>query len=87
MSVDVKIEIPGSSAYRHLQIHRISTPELDEGGKRDRDQIGDYVVTCTKSDRKDAEVRSASFTHRYGDDLTVLVGKAGEALREAHGHV
>jgi hypothetical protein len=88
MSVRATIEVvtPDGSvpAMRLLEIELTSTPVLDEKGWRDLDEIGTYSVIVRRSPT-DGRARRAAFEHRYGDDLTILVAKAGEAIRALHG--
>lgn len=86
MSVVVEIDIADGNAYRQLVITNISQEiERDGQGWRSQDQVCEYRVERRVAPGTNIQ-KSATFMHRYGDDVTVLIAKAGEALRIAHGH-
>ena len=82
MSVRVTIDIAGGAAHRTLIIENLTKV----GNRRDPDEESLYCVERYNSPDGGGR-KSATFTHRYGDDVTVLIAKAGEALRKQHGHV
>lgn len=64
-------------ASRRLEILRVQR-EGNHGNARD--ELYEYTVV-------DQRRRDATFSHRFGDDMSVLVAKAGEALRTKYGHL
>lgn len=91
MSVHASIAIGGGMAHREMEICLVSPVRPD--GRREHDDIGTYEVTISNKRWPDGparavgQLRSATFEHRYGDDVTVLIAKAGEAIREKYGNV
>ncbi|MDF2506303.1 MAG: hypothetical protein K0Q52_162 [Microbacterium sp.] len=84
MSVIVDINIADGSARRHLHIENITTEvEFGANGFRSLDQECSYTALISGGNQD----RIATFTHRYGDDVTVLIAKAGEAIREKYGRL
>lgn len=81
MSVQVAIDIAGGSAHRHLSIELQSEPRLDEDGRRDLTDIGEYAVILGGYHGQSAPI--ATFHHRYSDDVLTLITEAIAALREA----
>lgn len=83
MSVMVEIVIADGAARRGLIIENVSDAiELDQDGNRSLDQQCEYVVRCVNGGSRTIESR---FTHRFGDDVIVLIARAGDALRDDHG--
>lgn len=64
---------------RELDIRRLDA-EGNHGNEHDAPYL--YEVKDSRLSR-----RSATFPHRYGDDLTMLIARAGDALREKYGHI
>ena len=88
MSVQVQIDIANGAAHRWLSIELTSTPVLDADGHRQLDEVGTYrVVAGSKPIHLTQTMRVADFEHRYGDDVLVLIAKAGTALRGKYEHV
>lgn len=91
MSVHASIAIADGMAHREMEICLVSPVRAD--GRRDPDDIGTYEVTMSNKPWPDGpaypvgRLVSAIFTHRYGDDVTILIAKAGEAIREKYGNV
>lgn len=65
-------------ARRDIEIRRV-----DEEGNHGNEHDGRYLYEVTDLRRHSG--RRAQFSHRFGDDLTVLIAKAGEAIREKYG--
>jgi hypothetical protein len=86
MSVRVAVDIGNGAAFRGLEISLISEPQLDENGRRDLDQVGLYEAKCTKRLGEPAS-RSVTVTHRYGDDVFVLIANAARQLRASFGDI
>ncbi|MEV5068925.1 hypothetical protein MRBLMI12_000481 [Microbacterium sp. LMI12-1-1.1] len=82
MSVIATFDIANGSAHRTFKIHNIT--KLSDS--RDPDTVSQYVVERTNS-VGGGGYRTASFEHRFGDDVTILVAKAGAALRKKYGNV
>lgn len=91
MSVYASISIAGGMAHRSMEICLVS-PTRPEG-QRELDDIGTYEVSMSNQSWPDGparpvgSIRSAEFQQRYGDDVTVLIAKAGAAIREKYGIV
>ena len=91
MSVYASISIAGGMAHRSMEICLVSPISPDV--HRDLDEIGTYEVTISNKpwpegpSRPEGTLRSAEFQHRYGDDVTMLIAKAGEAIREKYGRL
>lgn len=84
MSVIVKIDIANGSARRRMHIENVSPAlDLDAEGRRSQDQVCAYAVLVSGGRKQ----LVAGFEHRYGDDVTVLIAKAGDAIREKYGHI
>lgn len=81
MSTQVHISIGDGNASRHLSIDLQSEPRLNEEGRRDPSEFGEYAVVVTGGSRTREPV-AAEFHHRYGDDVFTLINEAIAALRE-----
>lgn len=82
MSVQASIEIAQGMAHRTLAVHRL---DRDDNLGHDHDTEYEYeVFVASRSDGPYS--RHATFKHRYGDDVTILIAKAGEAIRQKYGN-
>jgi hypothetical protein len=81
VSVLVSVSIGSGNAYRAMEINLLSTPTLDAKGRRDLDQVGEYEAFLIRSLDSTLRNERATFQHRYGDDVFVLIAKAAEAHR------
>lgn len=88
MSVIVEINIAQGAAHRWMAIERTSIPARDADGVRSLEEVGTYRVTSGNKPMPLTQVlRTADFEHRYSDDVTILIAKAGAAIREKYGRV
>lgn len=86
MSVLVRINIADGRAYREMMISRVEDgPKLSVNGETGKaSQINTYEVAVTNSSTGTPLWRRARFEHDFYDDVTVLIAKAGEAIRKEH---
>jgi hypothetical protein len=87
MSVIVDVQIASGAAFRRMAIYCISNViAKDSEGHPDHEQVREYEVEVQQRIPARQPVLTATFQHRYGDDVFILIAKAGEAIRERYGH-
>lgn len=81
MSVRVTIDIADGSAFRQLEINRITNLGVHGSPTQDIcDMVSEYEVIRWGGGRP--ELARAKFSHRYGDDVLTLVTEAISSLKE-----
>jgi hypothetical protein len=67
-------------ARRDFEIRRV-----DKRGNHGNEHHEHYFYEV--KDMRPHSLREAQFTHRYGDDLTIIIAKAGAAIRKKYGNI
>lgn len=89
MSIRVSIEYrqpdPVDGVEKALTRRDFEIRRVDEEGNHGNEHASLYVYEV--KDMRRHSSREAQFLHVYGDDLTTLVGEAGEAIRKKYGNI
>lgn len=79
MSVKITIEHPSGAFRRILEVSRVSEKPNFNRLNREADDVDEYYVKVLNSPEGQPR-ETATFPHRYGDDLITLTMEALEAL-------